>query len=352
MRKCKKNLIMAVGAAMLATVSVSSAWAAENREKISSISLTISSSFEAGSEDGDVSVTSGSDHYSVKEVEIVNDDGEWQVGDKPKVEIVLEADDDYYFGSISSSKTSLKGDDADFVSAKRSDSNSTLTVTVRLGEVEGTYDLDNVEWLSDEDPVAVWEDEEGVGSYRVRLYRDGSSVGETITTSNRYYDFGSKITRTGYYSFKVRSYKSSSKSGDWFESGDLEVDETMLSKIMAGNYATSYSSTGTGSSSSSGTTSSVPASGPAAITAGWQLDNVGWWYRYADGTYPTNGWLQLNNVWYCFDDVGYMRTGWILAGDGNYYYCDPSSGAMLTNAWTPDNYYVDANGRWVQNAKR
>ena len=43
-----------------------------------------------------------------------------------------------------------------------------------------------------------------------------------------------------------------------------------------------------------------------------------------------------------------MRTGWIQAGDGKYYYCDLTNGNMLTNTWTPDNYYVDASGAWVQ----
>ena len=42
-----------------------------------------------------------------------------------------------------------------------------------------------------------------------------------------------------------------------------------------------------------------------------------------------------------------MRTGWIQSGNA-WYYCDTSSGAMLTNTRTPDGYYVDANGVWIQ----
>ena len=77
-----------------------------------------------------------------------------------------------------------------------------------------------------------------------------------------------------------------------------------------------------------------------------------WWYRNDDGSYPTNGWLQINNQWYCFDSVGYMRTGWVQAGDGNYYYCDLTNGNMVTNTWTPDGYYVNESGIWVKGKTR
>lgn len=33
--------------------------------------------------------------------------------------------------------------------------------------------------------------------------------------------------------------------------------------------------------------------------------------------------------------------------DGKWYYCG-ADGAMLTNTTTPDNYYVGADGAWVQ----
>lgn len=30
----------------------------------------------------------------------------------------------------------------------------------------------------------------------------------------------------------------------------------------------------------------------------------------------------------------------------DWYYYDDNSGALVTNAWTPDHYYVDASGLW------
>ncbi len=344
MRQWKRSLIAATGAMALTVLLAGGAWAAEDRTKISSITLTLGSSIEAGSEDGDVTASVDSDKYEVTETNVTNDDGVWSAGDTPRVEVTLEAEDDYYFGAMSSSSVKLKGIDADYVSSKRSDHNSTLVVTIKLEALEGEYSLEEVDWLEEDSPVASWEDPENVDKYQVRLYRNGNSAGSTVSTTSTSYNFASLITRTGDYTFKVRSYQSGSKHGEWYESSEMEVDDDLLNMIRSGNYATD-------GTPASGAVSGSPNVGPIVVE-GWQLDNVGWWYRFADGTYPRNGWLQVNNVWYCFDAVGYMRTGWIQAQDGYYYYCDASSGAMLTNVWTPDNYYVDANGRWIPGAVR
>ena len=44
-----------------------------------------------------------------------------------------------------------------------------------------------------------------------------------------------------------------------------------------------------------------------------------------------------------------MATGW-LKDNGNYFYLDPATGAMVTNARTPDNYWVNESGEWVPGA--
>ncbi|MCD8223152.1 MAG: hypothetical protein LUD07_13395 [Clostridiales bacterium] len=343
MKKWKQALTMTTAAAMLTAAFAGSAFAAESRTAITSLTITIDSGIAVGDSDSDdVTATVSSSNCDVTDVEILNDDGEWSAGDTPRIRITIEADDDYYFASMSSSKISLKGDDADYVSSSRSDSNSTLKVTVKLDELEGTYELDEVDWVNEYSPVATWEDEENSGHYQVRVYRNDSSVGSAVTTTNTYYDFASSITRTGDYTFKVRVYISSSKKGEWIESDALYVDDDLLAQIQSGNYSSASSS-----SSSTSTTTSNPSSGPVAVTTGWRQDSVGWWYVLSDGSYPTNGWLQIDGYWYCFDSVGYMRTGWILSANGSYYYCDTSSGKMLTSTYTPDGYYVDANGVWV-----
>jgi len=112
--------------------------------------------------------------------------------------------------------------------------------------------------------------------------------------------------------------------------------------------------------------------------------------RYmADGEYVTNSFIEVDGCLYYFDENGYMLTnsfkteggytyyfgnlgvaksGWVFDG-GFYYYFDeslhmvkgdwivtPSSawyymtedGTMLTDAYTPDGYYVNENGQWIQ----
>ena len=105
----------------------------------------------------------------------------------------------------------------------------------------------------------------------------------------------------------------------------------------------------------------------------WVKDAVGWWWRKADGSYPSSQALRIDGKTYRFDERGYMVTGWVLDGgwwfyheasgaqasgwanvDGTWYYLEPPAGVMATgwvsvsSAW----YYLDASGAmvtgWVQ----
>lgn len=342
MRVLKKWISALLCAGMITSMFAGTAMAAEDRTKITKIRLTIDSSIEVGNDNTDVNVTTDDSSYSVEEVEVTNDDGEWRSGDVPRVKITLEADDDYYFSTTNSSAFRFSGGtDADFVSASRKDSNSTMVVTVKLEALEGNLELDSVNWEGENSPVATWEDEGGAKSYQVRLYRGSSLVGETVSTTNTYYNFAGSITKTGDYSFKVRAIGSGSKKGDWMESDSYYVDDNELEYIKSGAYSTSNNS------NNGSTTTGSSAPGSSAANGQWLRDGMGWWYRNANGTYTVNGWQLINNQWYCFDNVGYMRTGWIASGNA-WYYCDTNSGAMLTNTTTPDGYRVDANGVWVQ----
>lgn len=109
------------------------------------------------------------------------------------------------------------------------------------------------------------------------------------------------------------------------------------------------------------TSDSAPAQGA------WTWGARGWWYRYADGTFPTNTSKTIDGQVYRFDADGYMRTGWVfergswyyhaLSGaqatgwvlDGvSWYYLTPGSGQMATG-WVKDGshwYYLNpANGK-------
>lgn len=67
--------------------------------------------------------------------------------------------------------------------------------------------------------------------------------------------------------------------------------------------------------------------GPGMPSAtGWEMVGTNWKFKQEDGTYVTNAWKQVNGNWYYFD--------------GN--------SLMVTNQNTPDGFYVNADGIWVQ----
>ncbi|MDO5100168.1 MAG: hypothetical protein Q4D52_01180 [Eubacteriales bacterium] len=79
----------------------------------------------------------------------------------------------------------------------------------------------------------------------------------------------------------------------------------------------------------------------------WKRDRKGWWYVYADGFYHKSGWQKVEKAWYFFDKEGYISTSkWI----GDYYVA--ANGKMLTSTYTPDGYYVAADGKWDRSVAR
>lgn len=120
----------------------------------------------------------------------------------------------------------------------------------------------------------------------------------------------------------------------------------------------------------------------------WIQTNAGWWFRYADGSYPKAAgavnsgsgnssaaqsyeWIQIDGNWWSFDSNGYLGTGWIVDPvygnwfyvdantgmktgwvqiDGKWYYFNPVSdgtkGLMFANRMTPDGWFVREDGSW------
>lgn len=62
------------------------------------------------------------------------------------------------------------------------------------------------------------------------------------------------------------------------------------------------------------------------------------------------GWVQTNGVWYFYNDsTGKMVTDdWATSGDNRYYL--GRDGAMKTNSFIDDTYYVDGSGAMVKNS--
>lgn len=72
-----------------------------------------------------------------------------------------------------------------------------------------------------------------------------------------------------------------------------------------------------------------------AFAGAWLTAKDGWWYRYDDGSYPISQW-----VWIDGDNDGVSEC---------YYF--NQWGYLITDTHSPDGYYVDANGAWVDSGR-
>ena len=108
---------------------------------------------------------------------------------------------------------------------------------------------------------------------------------------------------------------------------------------------------------------------PQQQTGEWVWGARGWWYRYADGSYPAGTAVTIGGRVYRFDAAGYMRVGWVrdngawyyhlrsgvqasgwVVDGGSWYYLTPGSGAMATG-WVSDGwawYRFADSGQWVE----
>ena len=83
---------------------------------------------------------------------------------------------------------------------------------------------------------------------------------------------------------------------------------------------------------------------------GWVHDAAGWWYRNADGTWPSMCWKLINHHWYLFGASGYMLTGWVQwdgekTGAGDWYYLE-ESGEFQGACWHENAKGKGGMERW------
>lgn len=199
-----------------------------------------------------------------------------------------------------------------------------------MDEEDNDYelDVDNLEWV-EENGTAFWEESQDASKYEVRLYRGSTAVTSVLTTSYTTYDFSGYITKSGYYSFKVRGVYNSSNKGSWEESDSWYVSSDEAEEI-----------------SSSGSSAGVSGPGSGTGAGAWLKDSTGWWYCNADRSYTVSNWQYIDQCWYYFNQTGYMVTRWVN-WNSKWYYCG-EDGAMVISTATPDGYYVGSDGAWVQ----
>ena len=99
----------------------------------------------------------------------------------------------------------------------------------------------------------------------------------------------------------------------------------------------------------------------------WIADGSVWYFELADGTRLANCFVTIDGKEYAFDKDGKMVTGWLTLGpnwhyfgnsgamiksdwrqDGGLWFYLGADGAMVKNAWIDDQYYVGADGVWVE----
>ena len=333
MRKVKKIFGVLLSLSLAMAVFPIEAFASK---KITTISIEVENEIKAGDDYSSdyIDVTVKGNQYAVEDIEVLNDDddGIWKNTDIPRINVILKANDGYYF-SVSIDNIKVKG--GTYISRKR-DSSDSMTVTMELPSLlENIGEIETAWWESQHE--AGWSLAENAGSYEVRLYRDGKSVGSTQRVREPKIDFGIRMRKEGNYTFRVRgvNMKNEEKKTEWREvETSTYIDRETAAKLRK-EYGTEIPSYMTEPGQAIGRTQSK--------------DGRGWWYCNKDGSYTTNGWQEIDSKWYYFNSEGYMVTGWI-DWQGESYYCDPVNGDLQVDKVIPDGSgrRVDTSGVWIE----
>lgn len=359
MRKLYKLTMTALMAALLSAASITVVFA---DSAISTVSIKVGVNLTAGdrlddittnseSSDGSYVISNNTSRYDIQDAEWVSSTSkDMTIGESPKMEVTLNAGNDYYFkGTYRSSNVTIKG--GSFYSAKRVD-DDTLVITLKVDPIKGQYEAPNdAYWRDSGLGKAKWESVDGADAYDVYLYRGSSIIHKVEALKSTSYNFYPYMTKAGTYSFKVRAVPSSSteqkygKKSDWTESDEMYIAKEDVSDGSGQN-------NNNGGSDNNSSTDQV----------GWIKNNNTWYYRYPDGSYQKNGWSTISGKWYLFDGDGRMLTGWQQKND-KWFYLNPN-GDMATG-WlrTGDKWYylyeaggdlqgtmctgwIQYNGRW------
>ena len=376
MKKFRRMAALVAALAMSASVSVTALAATNTYTYIDKVSLDIIHDIEIDEYDCDAdAIVSSAANYDVEYAKITNEPDEaWEDGDKPKVSVVLYVKDDSEYRFASGIKktdvTLIDPKDGKVTSITRGDSGRKLTVKVELPKLEheaGYYEdalvVEGVEFDSDTG-MGYWEENEYADRYEVKIYRNDAYVGGVFKTTELDYDFSKYFTRKGDYYFSVRGVRDKKGSSDdykseWTDSEEFYVEYEEAKEIrLYGGYGDSKADSETTTVTGNGPTSSSknntatyngPLGKTESVTGGWMQNANGWWWCNPDRTYPANTWKEINGLWYYFDQNGYcLMNSWIQSKEsGLWYYCG-ETGAMWTSRRTPDGYYVDSTGAWIQ----
>lgn len=78
----------------------------------------------------------------------------------------------------------------------------------------------------------------------------------------------------------------------------------------------------------------------------WKHNDKGYWYEYADGSYPKSEWKEIDGSWYYFNEKGYaLCNAWIKYKD-KWYYLGEDRKMVYDNFvdWKGKRYYLSSSG--------
>ena len=139
-------------------------------------------------------------------------------------------------------------------------------------------------------------------------------------------------------------------------------DDGTITKVS--NSSSSSDSSAPTTSGSSGSSSNV---GTSASGGTWKQNDTGWWYEYADGSYESNGFRNIDGKDYYFDENGYMKADEFVQGkwldhsgeasgeyqwtkDGDNWQYENNDGSKIKGNWAiidGEWYYFDEDGHMV-----
>lgn len=77
----------------------------------------------------------------------------------------------------------------------------------------------------------------------------------------------------------------------------------------------------------------------------WIKDNVGLWYKHADGSYTKSDWEKIDGEWYYFDERGYAYQNRWLKDNGKWYYfkdnCKMAHNETLSYSFKDNGEYIE-----------
>lgn len=333
MRDKKRICVLFPGAVLAAVLSFPSL--AAEMEEIGELTLSITSDLTIGSTDGvsdlEIVVETEGCYLDEEELRFTNEpSGGWDEGDKPRLRLVVRADEGYRFArELEKSDVYLQEDEGTVTAVSRQ--TSQVTVSVTLPEVDdydydreddGEYALEvyDLVWDEAEEGTAFWSGSDYARSYEVQLFSESGAASNILTTKQNRFDFSGYPAGSGNYSFRVRAVRTDSNKGEWKESDERYLEKAAERELLSG--------------------ARKPASGA------WLHNGDGYWWCRSDRTWPVSQWEYIGGEWYYFDEAGYCLMDRWVEDEGRWYYCG-QSGAMLKNARTPDGFYVGGDGVWI-----